>query len=417
MESSDFINLLILIVLLSMSGVFSSAETSMVTVNTIKIRNQAEKGSSTAKMLLKIKNNPDKMLSAILIGNNLVNLSASSLATTLTIKIFGSHLVGVATGILTILILIFGEITPKTMAARDAEKMAYIYARPIYYLMYFMTPIIWVVNMASQGIIRFLGGNANQKREAFTEDELRTILNVSHEEGILEKEERKMINNVFDFGDIVAKDIMIPRIDMTMVDVEASYEELIQIVEKEMYTRMPVFEGSTDNVVGIINVKELLFVKDKDKFVMKECMRPAFFTYEYKKIAELMIEMRNTFSNIVIVLDEYGATAGMITTEDMIEEIVGEIRDEYDREEEENIVRLEQGEYFIDGSMRLDDLNEELGTDFYSDDYESIGGFIIGKLDHIPVAGEQIVYAGITLIVEKMDKARIEKVRLCMPKK
>lgn len=412
LESSDLASLILLVALLTMSAFFSSAETALITVNSIKLRGLAEKGNATAKILLKIKDDSDRMISAILIGNNIVNLSASALATTLTIKIFGNKFVGVATGILTILILIFGEITPKTMAAKSAEKIAFLYARPIYFLMFIMTPVIKIVNIASRFFIRILGQNVNEKKDIITEDELRTIVDVSHEEGILENEERKMINNVFDFRELVAKDIMIPRIDMTFVNVNLSYNELLEVIKAELFTRMPVFEENIDNVIGIINVKDLFLIENKEKFNLREHLRPVLFTYESKKITELMLDMRNKFSNIVIVLDEYGATAGMITIEDMIEEIVGEIRDEFDEAEEDEIVKVDKGEYLVDGSMRLDDLNEKIGTDFYSDNFESIGGFIIERLDYIPKVGDSYVQGTTKLIVEKMDKNRIDRVRV-----
>ncbi|MCI9147459.1 MAG: HlyC/CorC family transporter [Hungatella sp.] len=417
MDSSDVIQLLILIILLALSAFFSSSETALTTVNKIRVRTLAESGMEKAVVLSKVIEQQSKMLSAILIGNNIVNLSASSLLTTLTIKIFGNKAVGVATGVLTLLILVFGEITPKTLSTISAETMALRSAGIIYGLMWVLTPVIAVVNKLSLGVLMLLRVDPNKRQEMITEDELRTIVEVSHEEGVIETEEKKMINNVFDFGDSLAKDIMVPRIDMTFVDVEATYEELLDIFRKEKYTRIPVYENNTDNVIGVINVKDLLLIDDYEGFHIRDHMRKPLFTYEYKKTAELMVEMRGTFKNIVIVLDEYGATAGLITLEDMLEEIVGELRDEYDEDEEESLVETEPGVYSVAGAMKLGDINDRLGLELESEDYDSVGGLVIGLLDHLPGEGEEVSDKGIRFIVESVDKNRIDKIRMILPAK
>ena len=417
MDSSDVIQLLILIILLALSAFFSSSETALTTVNKIRVRTLAESGMEKAVVLSKVIEQQSKMLSAILIGNNIVNLSASSLLTTLTIKIFGNKAVGVATGVLTLLILVFGEITPKTLSTISAETMALRSAGIIYSLMWVLTPVIAVVNKLSLGVLMLLRVDPNKRQEMITEDELRTIVEVSHEEGVIETEEKKMINNVFDFGDSLAKDIMVPRIDMTFVDVEATYEELLDIFRKEKYTRIPVYENNTDNVIGVINVKDLLLIDDYEGFHIRDHMRKPLFTYEYKKTAELMVEMRGTFKNIVIVLDEYGATAGLITLEDMLEEIVGELRDEYDEDEEESLVETEPGVYSVAGAMKLGDINDRLGLELESEDYDSVGGLVIGLLDHLPGEGEEVSDKGIRFIVESVDKNRIDKIRMILPAK
>ena len=334
MDSSDVIQLLILLILLLLSAFFSSSETALTTVNKIRMRNLAEDGDGRAQTVLKIVENPGKMLSAILIGNNIVNLSASSLATTLAIGIGGNKLVGIATGVLTLLILVFGEITPKTVSTISSETIALRFARPIYIVMWVLTPVIFIVNKFSYAVLFILRVDPNRKQEGITEDELRTIVEVSHEEGVIESEEKKMINNVFDFGDAVAKDVMVPRIDMAFVDVESTREELLDIFREEKYTRYPVYEDTTDNVIGIINIKDIFLADGEEEFDLRKYLRQPYYTYEFKKVSELMLEMRKATSNIVIVLDEYGATAGLITLEDMLEEIVGEIRDEYDEDEE-----------------------------------------------------------------------------------
>ena len=412
MDSSDYIQLLMLILLVSLSAFFSSAETALTTVNRIRVRTLAEAGNKNAITLTKILENQGKMLSAILVGNNVANLTASSLSTTLVMSIWGNKAVSIGTGILTLVILVFGEISPKTISTLYSETIALRYAKIVYAFMTIMTPVIYVVHILSSSFLRFIHVNPNKKQDSITEDELRTIVDVSHEEGVIESEERKMINNVFDFGDSVARDIMIPRIDMTLVDVNATYEELIDIFREEMYTRIPVYEETNDNVIGIINMKDLLLTDNSTDFNIRNFLREPLYTYEYKKTAELMIEMRQTCNNVVIVLDEYGATAGMITLEDLLEEIVGEIRDEYDEDEENELVEVAPQEYLVEGSMKLDDLNDRLNLELESEDYDSIAGLIIGLLDRLPEQGEEVVCNDIRLVVEALDKNRVDKVRM-----
>lgn len=411
METSDIIQLVIVIILLSASAFFSSAETALMTSNKLRMRNLAENGNKRAAKVLKVTENTDKMLSAILIGNNIVNLTASSISTTLTLKIFGSKLVGIATGILTFLILVFGEITPKNVASKNAEKMALIYIGVISFLVTLLTPVIFIVNTVAKFVISIFNKNSDDNN-AVTEEELRAMVEYSHEEGIIENEEKKMIVNVVDFGDTVAGDIMVPRVDMVMVDEKSSYEEILQVFREERYTRIPVYEETPDNVIGILNVKDFLLIEDKENFVMKELLREPLYTYEYKKTSALMMDMRKTGANIVIVLDEYGITAGLITLEDMLEEIVGEIRDEFDADEDEGISKISDLEYLIDGSTNLDDINDRIGLSLSSEEYESIGGLIMEKLGRLPVEGEIINFDNIVLTVKKMDHARIEKVCL-----
>ena len=282
METSDILQLVILVLLLSASAFFSSAETALMTSNKLRIRNLAENGDKRAEKVLEITANTDKMLSAILIGNNIVNLSASALSTTLTLKMFGSSLVGIATGILTFLILVFGEITPKNVASKNAENIALKYIGIISVLVVILTPVIYVVNKVA-GIVISLFVKNNDDNNMVTEDELRAMVEVSHEDGVIENEEKKMIVNVVDFGDTVAGDIMLPRVDMVMVSVESSYEEILKIFREERYTRIPVYEESPDNVIGILNVKDFLLIEDKENFSVKEQLREPLYTYEYKK--------------------------------------------------------------------------------------------------------------------------------------
>lgn len=417
MDSSDAIQFLILIILICLSAFFSSAETSMTTVNKIRIQALADQGDKQALTLLNVIEDSGKLLSTILIGNNIVNISASSLATTLTMRLFGSAAVSISTGIITLLVLIFGEITPKTLATVHAEKMALSYAKVIRILMFILTPIIFIINKLAQGVLTLMRIDANAKGNTITEHELRTLVNVGHEEGVIESEERQMIYNVFDFGDSQAEDVMIPRIDVTFADVNSSYEDLVGLFRDEKHTRFPVFEDTTDNIIGIVNVKDLLLTSKED-FSVRKILREAYFTYEYKRTSELLMEMKENSVTFAVVLDEYGATSGIVTLEDLIEEIVGDIHDEYDSEEEELREIIPNREYIALGSARLDDLDETLHLNIVSDDYDSIGGYIIEQLDRFPAAGESVTTdGGVKLVVDKAERNRIETVHIYLPEK
>jgi len=379
------------------------------------MRTLAEEGSKRARTVLAITDDSGKMLSAILIGNNIVNLSAASLTTSLAYS-FGGSMVAIASGILTVLILLFGEITPKTMATLHSEKMSLLYAPVISIFMKVMTPAIFIINGLSIGVLFLLRVDPNAKNNVMTETELRTIVDVSHEDGVIESDEREMINNVFDLGDARAKDVMVPRVHVTFADVNSTYDELIEIFREDKFTRLPVFRDTTDNVVGTINMKDLLLYDNTKGFHIQDILREAYFTYEYKNISELLVEMRKASFNIAIVLDEYGETAGLITLEDILEEIVGEIHDEYDENEEDFIQEIDEREYIVEGSTNLDDLNDRLDLDLNSEEYDSLGGFIIERLDRLPEAGDSIhTEDGIHMVVDKLDKNRIELVHLYLP--
>lgn len=415
MDTDGVIQLFALLILVCLSAFFSSAETSLSTVNRVRLKTLAEEGNKRAQTALHVLDKYGKMLSAILIGNNVVNLSASALATTLAIKI--NLAVGIATGVLTVVILLFGEILPKNMAMVYSEKLALAYAGIVALVMKVLTPVIFLVDKLSQGLMKLLHIDAG-KKQAMTENELRTYVEVSHEDGVIESEEREMIYNVFDFSDAVAKDIMIPRIDMAVVSEEADYDEVMKLFQDCMYTRIPVYHEDKDNIIGLINIKDFILVKDKAHFRIQDIRRQAYYTYEYKKTADLLMEMREKRANVAFVLNEYGATVGMITMEDLLEEIVGEIRDEYDEDEEELIQAAGERAYLVEGSMKLSDINDALGTDLESEDYDSIGGLIIENLDRLPEDGETIETAsGITLQVKGVNQNRIVKVLMTLPEK
>lgn len=416
MDTPGAIQLVILVILVILSAFFSSAETALTTLSNVKVRAMVEANPTGRVLTLqKILDNRGKLISAILIGNNVVNISASSLMTSLVIRLWGSTAVGIGTGILTLVILIFGEIVPKTWAMCNNEKLSLAYARVIYFLMQVLTPAIFVIDKISGFFLGMLHIDQSS-RVMMTETELKTYVDVSHEDGVIEKEEKKLIYNVFDFGDSVAKDIMIPRIDMTSIDVNATYWDLLGLFRESMYSRIPVYENEVDNIIGIVIVKDFLLVEDRDHFKIQDILREGYYTYEYKKTADLLLEMRLLTTNVALVLNEYGATVGMITVEDLLEEIVGEIRDEYDADEAELFKKISENEYEVGGSLKLDDINDVLETKFDSEDYDSIGGIMIELLDRFPSEGESVVTAdGITLTARKVDNNRIETVAILLP--
>ncbi len=416
MDTTGVIQIITLLVLVFLSAFFSSAETAFSTVNRVRLRTLAQENNKGAARVLAILDQYGKMLSAILIGNNIVNLSASSVATTLAIRVWGSRTVGIMTGILTFTILIFGEIIPKTWAMQRAESITLIYSGLIRTLMTVLTPLIFIIDTFSNWILRFLHISSEGNNFSITEKELKTYVDVSHEGGVIESDERELIYNVFDFGDTVAKDIMIPRIQMTTVSLDASYQELLSTFQGSMFTRIPVYESDPDHIIGVVNIKDFILVKDKEKFQIKKILREAYYTYEYKSVSDLLMEIREKSLSIAFVLSEYGATVGMITMEDMIEELVGEIRDEYDADEEELIQELDDGQYLVVGSMKLNDINDALNIELDSEDYDSIGGLIIEKLERLPEDKETILLDnGISLQADGVQDNRIVKVLITLP--
>ena len=416
MGPSDAISILVIVILLILSAFFSSSETALTTVNKIKMRSLADEKNKSAKQVLKLIEEPEKMLSAILICNNVVNLSASSYSTSYAFNIckrmgFENN-TSLAAGIAT-LILIFGEITPKNMATRNATKLSLTVARPILFITNLLTPVIFLVNQISRFILFLMRVDTSRKESQITEDELRTFVDVSHEEGVIESEERQMIANIVDFGDSLVKDVMIPRMDIAMVESTITYDELMQEFTKSKFARMPVYEDTIDNIIGIINLKDVVFYKgDKNTLDIHSLIREAHITYEYKKVSELFIEMRKDSIPLSIVLDEYGALSGLITIEDLLEEIVGELRDEYDDDEEDEIQKIADDKYILLGSTDLDDIAEETGLPLSSEDYDSIAGHIINLLEHFPEVGEVAEDSYARYLVLEVDGNHIDKVEM-----
>ncbi|HGM3505806.1 HlyC/CorC family transporter [Clostridioides sp. ZZV15-6383] len=410
---NNLIQIIFLIVLLMGSAFFSASETALMSLSKIRIRYMQDEGVKGAKLVSSLIENPNKLLSSILVGNNVVNIAATSISTSLFIGLMGEKGVALATAVMTVLVLIFGEITPKTIAASNSEKVSLLVSKPIKAIIFVLRPIVWIFNIITNVIFKLLGITNKGAKSFITEEELKTMVNVSHEEGVLEMEEREIINNVFEFGDMQAKNAMIQRIDMVAIDMEDSYDEIIQVFKTEKLSRMPVYEETIDDIVGILNIKDIIFLSDEEieSFDIKNYMREPFFTYEFKKITQLLEEMKLEKSQMAIVVDEYGGTSGLLTIEDLVEVIVGDIEDEYDEEEDE-IQVIKEDEYIVDGSTKIGDVNELIGVNLESEEFDSIGGFIIGHLSRLPEENEVIEVDNIRFCIESIEKNRIKKIRI-----
>ncbi|HBF4559448.1 HlyC/CorC family transporter [Clostridioides difficile] len=410
---NNLIQIIFLIVLLIGSAFFSASETALMSLSKIRIRYMQDEGVKGAKLVSSLIENPNKLLSSILVGNNVVNIAATSISTSLFIGLIGEKGVALATAVMTVLVLIFGEITPKTIAANNSEKVSLLVSKPIKAIIFILRPIVWIFNIITNIIFKLFGITNKGAKSFITEEELKTMVNVSHEEGVLEMEEREIINNVFEFGDMQAKNAMVQRIDMVAIDMEDSYDEIIQVFKTEKLSRMPVYEETIDDIVGILNIKDIIFLSDEEieSFDIKNYMREPFFTYEFKKITQLLEEMKLEKSQMAIVVDEYGGTSGLLTIEDLVEVIVGDIEDEYDEEEDE-IQVIKEDEYIVDGSTKIGDVNELIGVNLESEEFDSIGGFIIGHLSRLPEENEVIEVDNIRFCIESIEKNRIKKIRI-----
>ncbi len=410
MEPGSSFMIGVLVVLLLMSAFFSASETALTSLSKIRLKNMVEDKVKNADLIEKLISNPNKLLSAILVGNNLVNIAATSILTSLTLAYAPKNGVAIATAITTVAILIFGEITPKTFAAQNSEKVSLAVAKLINVVIFILTPVIAILNVLTGFIIKILGVKKDSNLTTITEAELKTMVNVSHEEGVIEIDERRMINNVFEFDNSKAKDVMTPRTDMVAVEDNLDYKDIVALFKEERFSRLPVYHESIDNIVGVLHLKDIVFIDEKD-FSVEKYMREPFFTYESKIVSELFSEMRTKKIPVAIILDEYGGTSGIVTMEDMVEEIMGEISDEYD-EDDNDITVIKEDEYIVDGSTRLEDVNEMIGTRFESEDFDTIGGYVIGVMGRFPDEGEEIETDGVKIKVEKSDKNRIDELRI-----
>lgn len=414
MDPNQIVTIFIFILLIALSALFSMSETAFLSVNKIRVRTLAEENNKKAKIVDALLENQDRLLSSILVGNNLVNIAASSLTTSFVISLFGNEGTGVAvaTGFVTLMILIFGEITPKSLATKNAESIAFGICRFIKFMTIICTPVVFVLNIISGVFIHLLGGDMNNG-PTMTEEDLKTIVTVSHEEGVLEDEEKEMIHNVFAFGETEIKEIMTPRIHVVSVADDVSYNDLMKTFKESQFSRIPVHSDSYDEIIGVLHIKDLMLSKVvKSKFDVKEFMRETFVVYEFNQISDVFEAMRKEHVSLAIVLDEYGVMSGIVTLEDIVEEIVGEIDDEYDEIEDLSIVDLGDGKYLVDGSINIDEVNEQCHTEFDTEDFESIGGLVLGECSGSPELNQVLKIDNALLTVKEIDKNRIVQLQL-----
>lgn len=422
MDGADIVQIIIIVALIGLSAFFSSAETSYTMINKIKLRTLVEDGNKAALRVQKILENPSRMLSSILVGNNIVNIVVSSLVTTFTIRLCGNAATGISTGILTVVLLIFGEITPKTLASQNAEKIACLYSKPIGIIILILTPVVFVIDKLSSIILKLFKTDSKKPTATITEAELRALVDVGHEEGVFEDEEKKIIHNVFEFDDQSVKEVMVPKIDVSMIEKGAGFDELLSVFRESFHSRIPVFDKESDDIIGVLHVKDFLMSdaytdeqKREDFKVTDIIKREPYFTFEHLSTSALFEDMKKRSVSSAVVQDEYGVMTGFITIQDLIEEITGHMQDEHDLETEAPFKEIAPGKYKVDGAFKLDDINEELGTEFSSADNDSIGGLITERLDRFPKGGDFIMENGYKISVISAENDRVESVQIEVP--
>lgn len=403
----------VLFVLLFLSGFFSGSETALISLNKFRVRKLVEENARNADVVERLLKNPDKLLATILVGNNVVNIAAAAIATSLAIELFGNAGIGIATGVVTFFVLVFGEITPKGLATKNAEKISLRVAKPIEFLVMILYPVVEALEFITNPLLKILGGETKKKAPFITEAELRMLVDVGEEEGVIEKEEADMIESVFEFGDTAASEVMTPRVDMELIDIEADINDAVHLVIESRHSRIPVFEGNIDTIVGVLYSRDLLGLLKEGKLVtaIKDAMRSVYFVPETKKLDDLLREFQSKKIQVAIVIDEYGGTAGMITLEDVIEEIVGEIADVHDMDDA-LIQMIEEKIAIVDAKASIDEVNDVLDINLPEEDFDSIGGLILGRLEKIPKEGEELSVDDVDLIVETMGGNRILKVKI-----
>jgi CBS domain containing-hemolysin-like protein len=402
-----------LLLLLSLSAFFSATETAFFSANKIKIRHLAEEGNKKAAAARRLLEQPNRLISTVLVGNNIVNIAATALATMLAIGLFGKSGAGIATGVMTVLVLVFGEITPKTLASRRAEEFVLGAGRFVNFLGVVFYPVVRLLNSITGFLLKPFGGKLPEN-PLVTEEEIRMLVNVGQEEGLLDEDEREMIDSIFEFDDTLVREIMVPRIDIAAVSVDETPDAVIKLVVELGHSRIPVYENTVDNIIGVIYAKDLLkpLLEGPDKMPpIRQLMRLAYYVPESKKVRDLFAELRKEKVHMAIVLDEYGGTAGLVTIEDVIEEIVGEIQDEFDKEEK-NIEVLADGTLLVDARTSICDINELLELDLPDDEFDTISGLVFHILGRPPQEGQKVEIDNLHVVVEKVAGRRIVKLRL-----
>lgn len=414
MSPDQLLHLLGLGVLLFLSAFFSGSETALLSLDRLRVKYLVQKKRRGAERLEALLNQPDRLLGAILVGNNLVNIAASVFATTLLVQLYGERGELLTILLLTPLLLIFSEISPKSYAAQYPEKVSFLVLRPILLLMWLFSPVVWLVTGMARLLTRLFRGEV--ERPIISEDEIRSIISVGEEAGVVAKEKRRMLHGVFELAQIQVRDVMIPRTEVVGLEVGASYEQVLRLAQAAHHSRFPVYEGSLDNVVGIIHSKDILnFVDQPEGFSLRELARPPYFVPESKRIETLLQSFRKKKVHLAVVVDEYGGVEGIVTLEDIFEEIVGEIQDEYDVEEE-LIRELSPGRLLIDGSISLRVINKRFRLALAEEYSNTLAGFLLRALGQIPHEGDECEADGVQFIVRKVVNHRIEEIEMLLPK-
>ena len=411
MDSSSTSQIIALVFLVAMSAVFSSSETAITSVSKIKVRQLDQKDNKNAHLLKKLHDNMQATISTILIGNNIVNIAASSIATILFTNIFHQNGALVSTVVMTVFVLIFGEVLPKTIAQYKNKSVALKFSRFIYLLTIIFKPIVKVLNLLTRLVIKiFIGDNGDSS--TLTEEELKTLVEVSEEEGVLKDQETEIMINALELKETLAVDIMTPRTSMASVDIEDAENDLREIIKNITYSRIPVYEDNIDDIIGVLHIKELAhkIIEDDHDFKIRDILKPAFYAYEYIPVVDLFKQMRAKNISISIIIDEYGGTSGLVTMEDILEELVGEIDDEYDNEKE--VTKINDNEYLVDPEMRIDEVNERFDLNLQSEKFDSIGGFVIALLDRMPKSNDEVEFENLKFIVVNVDKRKITQLMI-----
>lgn len=413
MDPDSTTQLITLVLLLLGSAFFSASETAFSSLSNISVRNMVDEKVRGATLVARLREKPNKLLSTILVGNNMVNITASSITTALAISYFGAAGVVYATGIMTVLIVIFAEVLPKSIAGSNSKTLSITFAKPLALIIHILTPLTFLLTGLSEMMVGFLSGKDKTRKPQITENEMRTVVQIGHEEGIIQREERNLINNVFGFGDRPAGDIMTPRPDVAAIDSSWTKQQILDFFADENYSRAPVYEDSLDNIVGIVHIKDIIIADNgENNFNIYNHMKPPLVAFEFTDAGQLMQQMRQQKVTMAVILDEFGGTAGIMTMEDLIEEIVGEILDEHDDLEQTSIQEVTDNEFLVSGSARINEVNELIGTRFQSEEYSTIAGYLLEMIDKLPEAGNRIEVDGTIIVVEGINKNRIDSLRI-----
>ncbi len=414
----DPISFLIIVFCLILIAILSSSEVAFIAVNRIKLRNLIEKGSRSAATVQKIREQHDRLFSAVILSGNLFTILATSIGTAIALKFFGEDSgIIIATVIMTFLTVLFGELAPKTFAVTHAEGVSLALAKPMDLYIKLISPLVWVFNKLSNSIIRLFGGEEKPISPFLTEEEMKTMIKMGEEEGTLEEEEKEMLHKVFEFGDKKVSEAMVPRTEIVAIPESAVIGDVLDLVSKEGYSRYPVIKETVDNITGIMYVKDILRKMAEKKAVpdmpIADLIREAYYIPESKMVTELLDDMQKKKFQIAIIVDEHGGTAGLITLEDLMEEIVGSLQDEFETIEAEKEVEIvDERTFVVSGSTGIDEINDLVGVELKSEEFHTIGGFLFDLFGRLPKVGEQLSYHNIKLLILEMDGKKIEKIKI-----